>query len=411
MLNEHDLFAVLLGCLTLSASGVVPASQPADGRPDEILWPTRGWARTNPAGVGLDEQVLDALDKDLAAGKFPLTDSFAVFRCGQEAYASTYAHDYTQIYGKQAKERSGLNARLTGPYNYFDPYWHPYYHRSDMHSMQSVTKTVTSVIIGVAKTRGDFKAGQHTPVLHYFDVSKIKNVDDRKRRMTLHDLMTMRAGLKWDEDIPENDPRNDMARMEATDDWIEYVINKPMAAEPGKLAVYNSGATELLAYIFQKETGQDIEKYAEKYLFTPLGIKHAWKRTYLGVVDTEGGLFLTDSDLAKIGYLYLNGGVWEGKQIISRDWVKESLRPVFNTEDGDNDYGLLWWLLRRPNSPNHIWMARGLGGQHLMVFPDEELIAVFTGWDILEDAPPNVAPKQLAMRVLSAVKNERCKER
>ena len=72
MLNEHDLFAVLLGCLTLSASGVVPASQPADGRPDEILWPTRGWARTNPAGVGLDEQVLDALDKDLAAGKFPL---------------------------------------------------------------------------------------------------------------------------------------------------------------------------------------------------------------------------------------------------------------------------------------------------------------------------------------------------
>lgn len=263
---------------------------------------------------------------------------------------------------------------------------------------------------GVAKTRGDFKAGLDTPVLKYFDVSKVKNVDDRKRRMTLRHVMTMTAGLEWNEDdVPDKDPRNDFTRMEATDDWIEFAINKPTTAEPGTVGAYNSGAVELLAYIFQKETGQDIDAYGEKYLFAPLGIRHHWKRTYLGVVDTEGGLFLSSSDLAKIGYLYLRGGVWQGKQIVSREWVEESLKPLLDVGNGTFDYGLLWWLLRRSDSPNYIWTARGLGGQHLVVFPDEELIAVFTGWDLLNDADPNVAPEQLAMRVLPAVKQKSCK--
>ena len=152
-------------------------------------------------------------------------------------------------------------------------------------------------------TRGDFKAGVDTPVLKYFDVAKVKNVDERKRRMTLKDVLTMTTGLDWNEEVAYDDPRNDSSAMEATDDWVQYVIDRPMAAEPGKVFNYSSGTTELLAYIFQKETGQDIEAYGEKYLFSPLGIKHHWKRTYLGVVDTEGGLFLSGSDLAKIGYL------------------------------------------------------------------------------------------------------------
>ena len=84
--------------------------------------------------------------------------------------------------------------------------------------------------------------------------------------------------------------------MEATDDWVRYAIDKPMAAEPGKVWNYNSGASELLSYIFQKETGQDVDDYGQKYLFVPLGILHEWKRTYLGVVDTEGGLYMPDRD-------------------------------------------------------------------------------------------------------------------
>jgi CubicO group peptidase (beta-lactamase class C family) len=403
-MNKRSGFAVAVGCILLAPLVALLAGEPLTAPGAETLWPTKGWATATPASVGLDEKVLDRLDKDLAAGKFSLVDSFTVFRCGKNVYERTYAHDYAKIYGKQAKEKGPLNARLTGRYNYFDPEWHPYYHGTDMHTMQSVSKTVSSVIIGVAMTRGDFKAGVDTPVLKYFDVAKVKNVDDRKRRMTLRDVLTMTAGLEWLEDVPYDDPRSDASLMEETDDWVQYVIDKPMAAEPGKIFNYSSGVTELLAYIFKKETGQDIDDYGEKYLFAPLGIKHHWKRTYMEVIDTEGGLYLNGSDLAKIGYLYLHDGVWDGKQIVSKKWVAESLKGYIDAE-GDYKYGYKWWLLKRTDTAGYVWMARGFGGQRMMVFPEEGLIVTFTGWDILGDPP---ADKELFARLLPAIKTKSC---
>ena len=368
-------------------------------------WPTHDWRRGTPASVGLDETVLAALDSDLASGKYSLVDSFQVFRCGAEVYDRKYRHDYAKLYWKEARTKGPLNARLSGRYNYFDPAWHPYYHGTELHTMQSISKTVTSAIIGVAITRGDFKAGLHTPVLSYFDVAKVKNVDDRKRRMTLQDVLTMTAGLEWTEDVPYDDPRSDSSLMEATDDWVQYVIDKPMAEEPGAVFNYSSGATELLAYIFQKETGQDIDAYGEKYLFAPLGIKHYWKRTYLGVVDSEGGLYLNGADLAKIGYLYLNDGVWDGKRLISEEWVRQSLTPAIDTGWQGLKYGFKWWLQPSKDGKEYIWHGIGFGGQRLMVFPSERLIATFTGWDILKD--PEV-DSELANRLLPAVRSAAC---
>ena len=394
---------LVFGFLVLLPMGVLVAGRPSTKTGPNMVWPTKGWPKGTPASVGLDEKVLANLASDLGRGKYMLVDSFHVFRCGTEVLARKYVHDYAQIYAKEAKTKGPLNARLTGRYNYFDPNWHPYYHGTDMHSMQSVSKTVTSVIFGVAITRGDFKAGLDTPVLKYFDVAKVKNVDDRKRRMTLKDVLTMTTGLKWNENVPYDDPRSDSSLMEATDDWVQYVIDKPMAEEPGKVFNYSSGATELLAYIFQKETGQDIEVYGQKYLFGPLGIKHQWKRTYLGVVDTEGGLYLKGEDLAKIGYLYLQGGMWDGKRIVSEEWVKESLTPYISAEE-NFQYGFKWWLY--PLKGKFVWMAQGFGGQRLMVFPEENLIAVFTGWEILQDPAPT---KDLVNRLLPAVKQYACR--
>src|SRR5215469_5250199 len=271
-MKKYAAVAVLLGCIFLGAFLFLGGRTAATPRADEMLWPTKGWPSASPASVGLDEQVLLRLERDMASGKYSqMFDSFAVFRCGKKVFERTYPHDYAKIYSQQARERGPLNARLTGRYNYFDPDWHPYYHGTDLHTMQSVSKTVTSVIIGVAIKRGDFKADLGTPILKYFDVSKVKNVDDRKRRITLRDVLTMTPGFAWhEEDVPYDDPRSDSSLMEATDDWVEYVIDKPMAAEPGKVWNYSSGATELLAYIFQKETGQDIDDYGQKYLFAPL---------------------------------------------------------------------------------------------------------------------------------------------
>ena len=403
-MKKSAAFLILAGCVFAGSFAQLRAQNPDRTASRSTAWPTHEWTKAAPASVGLDEKVLAGLDADLTSGKYPLVDSFAVFRCGVEVFERAYSHDYGTLYAKEAKTRGPLNARLTGPYNYFDPAWHPYYHGTDLHTMQSVTKTVSSVTVGIAITRGDFKAGLDTPLLKYFDVAKVKNVDDRKRRITLRHVLTMSTGLDWNEEVAYDDPKNDADLMEATDDWVQYVIDRPMAQEPGKVFNYSSGVSELLAYIFQKETGQDIEKYAEKYLFGPLGMDHYWKRSPMGVVDTEGGLFLKTTDLAKIGYLYLHDGIWDGQQIVSKDWVKQSLAPFIDAEEGFK-YGYKWWLLPRTDRAGFIWMARGFGGQRLMVLPEEEMIVVFTGWDILNDPSRD---RELVNRLLPAVRPQSC---
>jgi CubicO group peptidase (beta-lactamase class C family) len=401
-------WVVLVGSLFLfSAACPIVAGQTASPS-STVSWPTKGWPKGTPASVGLDENALKSFDADIASGKYGLTDSFRVFRCGTEVFARQYQHDYGQIYAKEAKTKGPLNARLTGRYNYYDPEWHPFYHGTDLHTMQSVTKTVTSIIFGVAITRGDFKASLNTPVLKYFDAAKVKNVDDWKRHMTIENLLTMTSGLNSEElyyTEPSDAPEDDVVHLEAADDWVQYAIDEPVAEEPGKNFTYSSADAELLAYVFQKETGQDIEAYAEKYLFAPLGIRHYWKRDYAGNVDTEGGLYLNDEDLAKLGFLYLNNGVWEGKQIVSEDWVKQSVAPqvpmAYTVEAGRMYYGFTWWLY--PVTGEYSWQAVGLGGQFLFAFPRQNLIAVFTGWDVNGGDGTLLVP-----HVLSALKAAAC---
>jgi CubicO group peptidase (beta-lactamase class C family) len=410
-MKERGVIVVLAGAIVLVSTSLSFTGSAATESPSETLWPTKGWATGSAASVGIDEQALLSLDKDMGSGKYSqMMDSFAVFRCGKKVFERSYPHDYAKIYGNEALVRGPYNERLTGRYNYFDSNWHPYFHGTDLHTMQSVTKTVTSVIIGVAMQRGDFKAGLDTPVLKYFDASKVKNVDNRKRRITLRDLLTMTSGMEWnDQGFDTGDPKNDTSLMEASDDWVQYAIDKPMVAAPGKAWNYNSGGSELLAHIFQKETGQDIDQYGQKYLFAPLGIKHEWKRSYLGVVDTEGGLYLNGSDLAKIGYLYLHDGMWDGQPIVSSEWVKESLTPYFHTSDDPGfkgfSYGLKWWLFKLPDSGEYVWMARGFGAQDLMVFPNEDLIVTLAAWDIL---PTSSGKEPMPSDFLPLAKTKTC---
>ena len=127
--------------------------------------------------------------------------------------------------------------------------------------------------------------------------------------------------------------------MEASFDWVKYTIDRPMGDEPGTRFNYNSGATELLAHVFRQATGQDIEEYAAKNLFAPLGIAdYYWKRIPTGLADTEGGLYLDRRDLAKIMLLFHRQGIWQGKQIVSQEWVKASVTPAA-TVRGTTKYG------------------------------------------------------------------------
>ena len=367
--------AILVACVLALAPFVATTASPAGG--DD-------WPRVAPGAVGLDPAALDALDSDLRNGVVPLSDGLLVLRCGALAYERHYAHDYAAIYAKEAHEVGPLNPDLTGAYNYFDPAWHPYWHGGTAHSMQSVTKSVTSATIGAAILHGDFKASLDTPVLHWFDAARVKHVDARKRRMTLRHLLTMSSGLDWNEDLPYADPRNAAALMEATRDWVAFVIDRPMAHEPGTHFAYSSGVSELLAYIFRRETGRDLEDYARNHLFEPLGIhEYHWKRSPLGEVDSEGGLFLPDYGLAKIGELYRHLGMWHGERLLGEDWVRDSVTPRSNPGDGYR-YGYQWWLAPYGDGSQHAWAGFGFGGQYLFVMPEDGVVAVTTAWNILD---------------------------
>lgn len=364
--------AALVLCLLF-----VPAIAQAPGA-------AKDWPKAEPSAFGFNPDRLAAFDADLASGKYGLVDSMLVLRCGTSVYDRSYQHDYGQIYGERAKKEGPLNHDLHGPYNYFSTEFHPYYRGSDMHTMQSVSKTVTSITMGIAKTRNDFSVSLDTPIVKYFEGHKIANLDDRKKRITLRHLLTMTAGLEWHEDLAYDDPKNSADIMEASHDWAQYVIDQPMASEPGKTFVYNSGATELLAHTFKKVTGKNVDDYAAEHLFKPLNMRYFWKHTSTGLPDTEGGLYLSSHDLAKLGYLYLKDGMWEGKQVVSSSWIKDSLAPHVPLAEVHWKYGYLWWLQPFGSEPEDIaWEARGFGGQQLFVVPEYDMVAVFTGWDIL----------------------------
>jgi CubicO group peptidase (beta-lactamase class C family) len=363
--------------LIISAAFAIAAG--GQGTPEVKEWPASA-----PGAVGLNAAALEALDADLASGKYGLVDNMLVIRCGTQAFERSYARDYDKIYGERAKKTGPLNHDLHGPYNYFSTEFHPYYKHTDLHTMQSVSKTFTSITMGVAMQRGDFRVDLDAPILKYFDGYKIANLDERKRRITLRNLLTMSSGLEWHEDLAYDDPKNSADVMEATSDWVHYVIDQKMVSEPGTVFVYSSGGTELLAYIFKKVTGRNVDDYAAEYLFQPLGMRYFWKHTPLGLPDTEGGLYVASRDLARIGLLILHGGVWEGKQIVPADWIKQSVAPAISAGRGGWKYGFQWWLVPYGKAGDKLaWSARGFGGQQLIVVPKYDLIVVFTGWDIL----------------------------
>ena len=387
----HHRNLVLFAFAVLILVTAVPARNP------------ESWPVSTPEAVGLDPKVLAAFDADIAAGKYGYVDSMLVIRRGKLVYDRSYRHDYDKVYGKEAKEQSALNAHdPTGPYNYFNPWWHPFYRRGDLHTLQSVTKTVTSVIIGVAKARGEFP-DLSTPVLKFFDESKVANVDERKRRITIRHLLTMTGGFDWNEDLPYYDPNNACSQMEASFDWVEFAIGRKMAREPGTVFNYNSGETQLLSHIFRVATGRDIEEYAAEHLFAPLGIERFfWKRSPAGPVDTEGGFYLNPHDLAKIAYLYLKKGEWRGRSIVPADWVLDSITPQVEVDKSGIKYGLKWWLFPYGDGSKTAWAGSGFGGQMPIIIPELDMVLVFTGWNILPDRP-RLNHREAIDRVLRAV--------
>lgn len=391
-------------CLAASILSVILVASPVAAQSD---WPTRGWPSTTPPEVGLDAKVLAAFDADIGEGKYGYVDSMLVIRHGKVAYERFYGHDYESIYGKESRTPGPLVVNdPTGPYNYFNTWWHPYYRKGTLHTMQSVTKSVVSVVIGIAVGRNEFPA-LDTTVLSFFDPAKVANVDERKRRMTLRDLLTMSTGLDWNEDVPYADPTNTFAIMAVSPDWVKFTIDRPMVRDPGEVFQYNSGATLILGEIFRMATGIDLEEYAVRHLFMPLGIDdYFWKRTPTGLVDTQEGLYVAPRDIAKIAYLLMKRGQWGSQQVVPAEWVKASIEPSVSVGDGRSvKYGYKWWLYhyQYERVDRVAFAGAGFGGQRPIVLPELDLVVVLTGWNILPDRPA-LGAKVAIERILEAVK-------
>jgi CubicO group peptidase (beta-lactamase class C family) len=169
-------------------------------------------------------------------------------------------------------------------------------------------------------------------------------------------------------------------QLEASKDWIAFTLAQPMDADPGTKWAYNSGGSMLLSGIIRSATGKFIDEYASEHLFKPLGItSFHWKRTPTGHPDTEGGLYLSAEDLAKIGYLYLRDGVWDDMRILPPGFVSRATSRLAKPNP-TTDYGYQWWLYRRGDAD--VWAGRGFGGQLLIVIPSKDVVAVVNAWNV-----------------------------
>lgn len=303
-----------------------------------VDWPTEGWKTAPPEEMGIDSAALQGLLEGVDFDALGL-QSLVVIRHGRiacEVYRYPYAREFR----------------------------HPIY---------SCTKSFTATLVGIALDEGLLKSVDQK-VLSFHGDRNTGKPDKRKEAMSIGDLLAMRSGINWSElGIPYTNPSNSVNLMSASPDWTEYVLSSPMLVNPGTSFDYNSGNSHLLAGILDSVTG-GLESFARDRLFKPLGITgYSWQKDPRGTPSGGWGLTMTTRDLAKLGYLYLHNGEWDGRQIVSSRWVKEATRPRGKSPD-DRFYGYQWWLMG-----GGIYAAQGYGGQYVFVIPSKNMVIATTG--------------------------------
>jgi CubicO group peptidase (beta-lactamase class C family) len=251
--------------------------------------------------------------------------------------------------------------------------------KDKQHKVNSVTKSVLSILVGIAIDRGVLK-GVHQPIADFFP-----NLTDWQKQLTLEHLLTMTPGFDWPEFSSWGGRPMPMINSR---DWVQFILERSMVEDPGESMHYNSGCSHLLSTILQKAAGMSLTEYAEAYLFNPLGIKYyTWYSDAKGIVIGGFGLSLKAEDMLKIGKLMLQEGTWNGHKVVSKDWVMESTIPRFHTYNKIGSYGYHWWILTNENHQQTqlpAYFAMGYGGQYIIVAPKNQLIVTFTS-DLYND--------------------------
>jgi CubicO group peptidase (beta-lactamase class C family) len=358
---------VLAACSSPSGQKSTVSRQQRSAAPRQRdYWPTNGWRTVPPKAEGMDPEVLATIQGNVAS-IYPQVRSVLVVRHGYLVY-----EHYWQ----------GVTA-------------------ADGDDVYSVTKSVVSALVGIALGEGKLKGLDQT-VGELLARHLPTDADPRLARVTLGQLLTMTSGLAGDDPSLGGDPRISQ-RQGASRDWVRHILGRRLATTPGTSFAYSSATSQLLSAIVADATGQSTLAFARARLFGPLGIASAkapepvfvahpsqaavrayqrapvaWPTDPQGYHLGFGGLKLPSRDLAKFGYLYLNGGRWETTQVIPAGYVAASTRP-HSTPPADfpaTSYGYQWWVTGQAGHPS--FLAVGHGGQLIQVIPDLDLVVVIT---------------------------------
>jgi CubicO group peptidase (beta-lactamase class C family) len=264
--------------------------------------------------------------------------------------------------------------------------------RSTLHDLRSVTKSVVSALVGIAGAAGAIPS-LDAPLLDYFPEYKDLDVPER-RRITIRHALSMSAGFEWNEDVPYTDPKNDEIVMNRSPDPLHYVLARPIVSAPGTSWRYNGGTTQALATIVQRATKRPLADYARATVLLPLGItEFEWLGNLAGVPSGASGLRLRPRDLAKFGSLYLHDGLWNGRQIIPKDWVYESTRRrlTFPGQEAKG-YAYQWWhaCYQTPSGVVEVPIAVGNGTQRIFLLRAQQtVVTVLAGrYNDFSSSPP-----------------------
>jgi len=305
------------------------------------MWPTKEWQSSTPEEQGMDSTALAGLVEFGTSRSF---DSLLIVRHGRIVLDAYYA-----------------------PYSADLP-----------HAINSATKAVIATLTAIAYKDGLLDSLDH-PMLKFFGDRNLFEVDDKKKAITVQNLLDMTSGIDWTE--PLNGRPESLIEMRRSPDWIKFILDRPMSNAPGETFNYNSGNSQLLSAIITKLTGLDARNYAKAKLFAPLGISTAdWLRDPQLLATGGFGLAMLPRDMAKIGYLYLRNGEWEDKRLLPPAWIDKVSHATVDMKrsvEPDLRYSNSFWAL--PNK--QVYMAVGYHCQLIMVFPELDIVAVTTARD------------------------------
>jgi CubicO group peptidase (beta-lactamase class C family) len=322
-------------------------------------WPTAGWRSETPEACGVDSARLAQGLAAVLQGHIGL-HGYLVVRCG---------------------------------YLIADAYRYPY-DGSIYHDLASVTKSVMTTLIGIAADQGRLDLDQ--TVLSFFPDRTIANRDARKARITVRHLLAMSSGLRWDSAADEE------SQLLASPDWVQFGLDLPARSEPGTAFVYSSSGMHLLSAILTEVTGMTALEFARVHLFEPLGITEVhWRSDPQGYTRGWGDLSMFPHDVAKLGFLFLHHGAWEGRQIVSSEWVDQATSRRISTGGSQyGEYGYGWWVSPKGEELAYF-LAAGRNGQRVLVVPALDLVLVTTAQS--DSAFEEVTPGLMAaLRSLSA---------